>query len=262
MNGESDDRPTTTEADTAKPSPLSDEERAAATTRVLTAHPDWSDRAVAAVTGLSTRRVSRLRKGTAAESVGRRVGRDGRARPVDPAQGRELAGRLLRSNPEASLRQIAAAAGLAPATVADVRDRISRGEPPVPESARRPAPPGTGPEPPRETGPAPLPARRTIPAPQPTPAHVLRIFDSLRRDPSLRLNESGRTVLRMLGANVLIAQDRRKIVALLPAHCRDAMAQLAQGYAGLWRLLAEELAADDTRAVPAASGEEAAPLGV
>ncbi|MFE3284431.1 ParB N-terminal domain-containing protein, partial [Streptomyces sp. NPDC059233] len=110
--------------------PLSTADRTAAAGRVFASHPHWSDRAVAAVTGLSARRISQLRKDTPAARTGHRVGRDGRTRPVDPARGRALAGELLRANPGASLRRIAAEAGVSPATVADVRDRIRRGEDP------------------------------------------------------------------------------------------------------------------------------------
>ncbi|MFE3283753.1 hypothetical protein ACFXJJ_11610, partial [Streptomyces sp. NPDC059233] len=84
------------------------------------------------------------------------------------------------------------------------------------------------------------PAR--TPEPPPAPAQLLRIFESLRRDPSLRLSESGRNVLRMLGACALVVQNRETITATLPTHCKEPMAQLAEGYAGLWRLLADELA--------------------
>ncbi|MFZ3475534.1 ParB N-terminal domain-containing protein [Streptomyces sp. 4.24] len=238
--------------------PLTAAERTAAAGRVFAAHPHWSDRAVAAVTGLSARKISQLRKGTAAAETGHRVGRDGRARPVDPSRGRELAGELLRSNPGASLRRIAAEAGLSPATVADVRDRIRRGEDPVPARRTdaapvRRRPPAASASP---SSPAPFPAadpislaarrgaspRRPAADQQHAPDRLLRLFESLRRDPSLRLSESGRDVLRMLGACALVAQHREKIAASLPTHCKEPMAQLVQGYAGLWGLLADELA--------------------
>ncbi|MFD9304240.1 ParB N-terminal domain-containing protein [Streptomyces sp. NPDC060048] len=240
--------------------PLTTADRTAAAGRVFASRPRWSDRAVAAVTGLSARKVSQLRKGTAAAETGHRVGRDGRARPLDPSGARELAGELLRSNPGASLRRIAAEAGLSPATVADVRDRIRRGEDPAPArrgdtapvDRRGPSSPSSSTTPPSASASAADPIslaarrgsapRRPVAEPQPAPDRLLRIFESLRRDPSLRLSESGRDVLRMLGACALVAQDREKIAASLPTHCKEPMAQLVQGYAGLWRLLADELA--------------------
>ncbi|MFD5877616.1 ParB/RepB/Spo0J family partition protein [Streptomyces yangpuensis] len=252
---------------TAHGRPLTPADRAAAASRILTLHPLWSDRAVAALTGLSARRVGRLRKDTgAADTAVRRIGRDGRVRPVNSCAGRERAGELLRANPGASLRQIAAEAGLAPATVADVRDRLRRGQHPVP--GRDPAPQTRGPQPqslPAEPGTAPdgsapYPAEAAAPvelapvrlAPRhpavpaaPPPDRLLRIFDALRRDPSLRLSESGRNVLRLLSACTVMTQDRHQIAAVLPAHCKQPMAQLAQGYARLWNQLADELAAGE-----------------
>ncbi|MER5934833.1 ParB N-terminal domain-containing protein [Streptomyces sp. NPDC002054] len=226
--------------------PLTLADRDVAATRILAAHPLWSDRAVAALTGLSARRIGRLRKGSGADPAGRRIGRDGRVRPVDASASRERAGELLRANPGASLRQIAAEAGLAPATVADVRDRLQRGEHPVPG---RPTPTGATPSP------IPLtPRRPTATTTQaPSPDRLLRIFDALRRDPSLRLSESGRNVLRLLSACTAMAQDRQQITAVLPAHCKQPVAQLAQGYARLWTQLADDLATaeDDPAALTA-----------
>ncbi|QOV44521.1 ParB/RepB/Spo0J family partition protein [Streptomyces chromofuscus] len=229
--------------------PLTTADRAAAATYIFTAHPRWSNRAVAALTGLSAGKVAQLRKGTAADGAEHRIGRDGRARPVDSSHSRERAGELLRANPRASLRQIAAEAGLAPATVADVRNRIQRGEDPVPGRAPR----STNASPPPTTStdrpPVQLATRRqpasTAPPP---PDRLLHILDSLRRDPSLRLSESGRHILRMLSACTMVAQDREQIAAALPAHCKQPMAQLAQGYARLWTQLAHELAAGDDSA--------------
>jgi ParB-like chromosome segregation protein Spo0J len=251
--------------------PLSTADRAAAATRIFASHPRWSDRAVAAITGLSAKKVARLRGGSAADPGARRIGRDGRSRPVDSSHGRELAGRLILDDPGASLRQIAAKTGLAPATVADVRARIRRGESPVlarpgrtgtePGTAAVPGPTergpgtesGTGTE--RGTGtesgtaaeaPVVLAERRAAPARSKArralpPDELLRIFDSLRRDPSLRFSEAGRSVLRVLDACALVARDPRRIAATVPPHCKDSLAQLAQGYAGLWQTLADDL---------------------
>ncbi|MFD7438795.1 ParB N-terminal domain-containing protein [Streptomyces sp. NPDC059861] len=229
--------------------PLTTADRAAAAAYIFTAHPRWSNRAVAALTGLSAGKVAQLRKGTAADSPEHRIGRDGRARPVDSSHSRERAGELLRANPRASLRQIAAEAGLAPATVADVRNRISRGEDPVPGRTPRPTntplPPTTS----THRPPIQLATRRQPASTAPPPDRLLHILDTLRRDPSLRLSESGRHILRMLSACTMVAQDREQITAALPAHCKQPMAQLAQGYARLWTQLAHELAAGDDPAV-------------
>jgi hypothetical protein len=250
--------------------PLSQAERAAAAMEIFASRPHWSDRAVATVAGLSARKVAQIRhRANVAVGDGHRLGRDGRVRPLNAAHGRELAGELLRADPDASLRKIGKLAGIAPATVADVRDRLRRGEHPVPRRQRE----GAGGDGPRlrlaaagaeapgsgapvghigrdaarpGRGPAAPPAVRTS-------AELLRIFDSLRRDPSLRFNETGRLMLRVLDAGGVLAWDRERISAHLPSHCRDRISKLAQAYALVWQQFAEELRQD------AQPGPQAAP---
>ncbi|MEU6574111.1 helix-turn-helix domain-containing protein [Streptomyces sp. NPDC046805] len=248
---------------------LSVADRVAAAERIFLARPDWSDRAVAAVAGLSAKKVAQVRRTCGADTpdVGHRVGRDGRARPVSSAQGRELASRLIRQNPGASLRQIARRVGISPATVADVRDRMLRGEDPLPPRQRaaesrtdqcavgsdgvavvRVAEPPAAAHAEPPAGVTSLmraqPGRQIL-RPRPrgsrSPVELLTIFDSLRRDPSLRLNDAGRNVLRMLDACSSVVRDRQRILDTVPAHCRRPLSQLADGYAEIWQLLAEEL---------------------
>ncbi|MQT04391.1 hypothetical protein [Streptomyces jumonjinensis] len=282
---------------------LSVADRAVAAERIFVARPQWSDRAVAAVAGLSAKKVAQIRRGFSAHApeLGHRIGRDGRTRPVSSAQGRKLASELIRQDPGASLRQIARRAGISPATVADVRERMSRGEDPLPPRQRLTAagqldgtvegPGGTpmvsivdgAPGPPRGTAVGVRPEEATGVAPTPCaeasagtsvrpipqtgakpllhssagphslgngprrckgPFELLAIFDSLRRDPSLRLNEAGRNVLRMLDACASVVRDRRQIVDTVPAHCKEPMSQLADGYAEIWQLLADDLRRD------------------
>ncbi|MGW1889940.1 streptomycin biosynthesis protein [Streptomyces sp. NPDC002004] len=253
---ESADRPE------AQERPVPADDRIAAARSIFASHPLWSDRAVAALTGLSAKKVAQLRSGAAAERGARRIGRDGRARPVDATRGRELAGELIRSDPGASLRQIAAKTGLAPATVADVRARILRGESPVPARRGRAAPQ------PSADVPVPLAERRmTPPGPRsrrvvPPPDELLRIFDALRRDPSLRFSESGRSVLRLLDACALVARDRGRIAATVPAHCKESLAQLAHAYAGIWNMLADDLESGRTDLPGPAGKGRVASVGV
>ena len=74
----------------------------------------------------------------------RRVGRDGRARPVDPTELRARIAEELTRRPEASLRSIAAAVGSSPETVRSVRGKrqaVNRGaveRRPRPSIPRRP----------------------------------------------------------------------------------------------------------------------------
>ncbi|WP_411107548.1 transcriptional regulator [Streptomyces sp. cmx-4-9] len=240
---------------TAQGRPLSQTDRVCAAQRILTARPHWSDRAIAVVAGLSAKKVSEIRvRADGLPRCERRVGLDGRARPLSTAQGRERAGQLLAADPKASLRTIARQAGISPATVADVRDRLLRGDDPVPPRQRGVA--GTeragqdrerGD---RERGERDPAADERGPEAR-SPGELFGIFDALRRDPSLRLNEVGRNILRMLDACSLVARDRQRIIANLPPHCTGQMAELMSGYSELWQLFADELRlSEETQSAP------------
>ncbi|MEU9376959.1 transcriptional regulator [Streptomyces sp. NPDC048255] len=219
--------------------PLSQADRVCAAQRILTARPHWSDRAIAVVAGLSAKKVSEIRlHADDLPQCERRVGLDGRARPLSTAQGRELAGQLLTSDPKASLRTIARQAGISPATVADVRDRLQRGEDPVPPRQRGVLVAERGR---RERDRDRERDGEERGAEARSPGELFVIFDALRRDPSLRLNEVGRNILRMLDACSLVARDRQRIIANLPPHCTGQMAELMSGYSELWQLFADEL---------------------
>ncbi|MFJ9743153.1 transcriptional regulator [Streptomyces sp. NPDC101166] len=217
--------------------PLSMEDRVGAAERIFASHPEWSDRAVAAVAGLSARKVAEIRRNSSGTflNCARRIGLDGRARPVDSTYGRELASRLIKENPTASLRTIARQAGISPATVADVRSRVMRGEDPVPARQRGHA---SAAAPTNLAGHRPSPP---VPAKARSAAELGSLFDALRRDPSLRFTEAGRHMLRMLEAAALLARDRQRIVENVPAHCKIQMSELVHGYAEIWELFAHDL---------------------
>jgi hypothetical protein len=116
-------------------------ERTQAAEQVLHNHRDWSDRAVAELCGLDHKTVGRLRAATSAGTDdGRRpaarLGRDGRLRPVDPVALRLRIAEVLAEEPTASLRWIASHVGASPETVRDVRERVRRGDDPVPAGLR------------------------------------------------------------------------------------------------------------------------------
>lgn len=121
--------------------PLTLRERKWAAGRVLSVHPDWSDRRVAGICALSPKTVGRLRlreggcaSGTVAELASAvRVGRDNRLRPVDSVSARERVAKALKEHPGASLRSVAALVGVSPETVRSVR--LSLNEADVEESA-------------------------------------------------------------------------------------------------------------------------------
>lgn len=215
--------------------PLSFADREAAVARIIVSHPDWSDRAIAAVTGLGGRTVASVRGrmiGLPRETA--RIGRDGRVRPVDSTDGRRTASKLIAAYPDASLREIARTAGISPATVRDVRARIERGEDPVPLRRRG--------------------AEKQISVP-PEPAAIIREEDahglsaqernallrSLERDPSLRFAESGHTILRWLAQRVIAKEEWQDIADATPPHSAYVLAGLARRCAAEWLKFASQM---------------------
>jgi hypothetical protein len=242
--------------------PLSQADRRAAAERIIASHPHMSDRAIGHSVGLAAKTIAAIRK-RSSETVPQsnaRVGRDGRVRPLDSGMGRRRAAELLTDQPDASLRDIARAAGISPATVLDVRKRLERGEPPVPEKpAASAAPAGTartgvttsndtfgqGADPHMDDGntipasPLRLSPRSASWAAAPTdPAATV---EKLLRDPSLRNNERGKGVLRLLHVNAVGAEQLPDVAAAVPPHCVAIVVQLARHYAQMWQDFAKEL---------------------
>jgi hypothetical protein len=110
--------------------PLSRADRVSGAKRILSSHADWSDRAVAQITGLSAKAIASIRNTTAADAqfLGKRLGRDGKRRPVVPVEGRRRAAEYILAHPDASLRQVARETDVSLGTVHDVKDKIRRGE--------------------------------------------------------------------------------------------------------------------------------------
>ncbi|NEC19135.1 ParB/RepB/Spo0J family partition protein [Streptomyces parvus] len=250
------------EANRAHGLPLTRADRTAAASRILKAHPNWSDRAIAAASGLSAVTVSGIRqKESAGSPLGARIGRDGKARPLSAAEGRRLAGDLIAEQPAASLREIAKIAGIAPATVRDVRERMRRGQDPVPpkQRAAESLPEQRGTEsPPQRRKEKTVPRRcvskmaqsgqrrgvvlsRLSSSDADTDTRPTDIMERLLRDPSLRFNESRRSLLRWLGSQATGSQQWNEFLEQVPPHAVDAVAEFARACAQDWNSFAEEL---------------------
>jgi ParB-like chromosome segregation protein Spo0J len=221
--------------------PLSRADRAAAAARIMSQHPHWSDRAVAEVTGLSGKTVSKIRHRSAElpPRPGTRLGRDGRRRPLDSGPMRRQAATMINERPEVGLREVARATGLSAATVHDVRQRILRGEDPVPERYR--------PEDRLQAlnSPAP-PAEEQPDAGQPSqsvagPASRDALLAQLRADPALASDETGQYALRWLHHHTVDTEGRERLVRGLPDHWAPVIADLARTCASAWVGLAEQL---------------------
>ncbi|WP_208325826.1 ParB and winged helix-turn-helix domain-containing protein [Amycolatopsis arida] len=227
--------------------PLTLAERTAAAERILASHPQWSDRAIASVTGLAHKTVGSVRRrvGDRTAPDGARRGRDGRVRPRDAARGRRAAARMLEERPGASLREIARAVGISPATVRDVRARLERGEDPVLASPRRYSEStsdewegGAGAFRPDAGRVSPLFPVSPTASPGPEVSTALR---NLRQDPSLRFSESGRLLLRLLEAATLLQREWCRLSEAVPAHHADVVVMVARSCGLTWHAFATEL---------------------
>ncbi len=221
--------------------PLSQTDRTAAAVRIITGHPHWSDRAVAAATGLSDKTISRIRGRSVSEAPqpSARLGRDGRLRPLDTATRRQEAAAMITERPTAGLREVARATGLSAATVRDVRQRIDRGEDPVPGRYRAAAKPDDPPAPPISPPPLTLETRRTRYKEEPADRQTL--LAKLRHDPSLRSSEAGRHLLRWLHHHTVDTDGLENLCHGLPDHWAPVVAELARTCATAWARMAEQL---------------------
>lgn len=204
--------------------PLSRPDRMAAAQRVIGSHPEWSNRMIAAMTGLGATTISVIRKRCALpQESEHRIGQDGRVRPINAAAGRLRAREIMLKRPNASVREIARQAGISPSTVHDVRQRLAQGRDPVPTRERRAAPAVT--------------ARSqsvSLDFDDADAAELTAALASLMRDPSIRLSDSGRFLLRWLDMNRAGMAECDRIIQTVPEHCVDVVAQLAHGYASMW----------------------------
>lgn len=215
------------------PLSLADRKRAAA--RIVASHPQWSDRMIASVAGISAGTVTEIRKRVAGATPqdNRRIGQDGRVRPIDGTAGRRLASELIAENPTLSLRQIARAAGISPETARDVRNRLRRGEDPLPRQRRKGLVSHGEIIPRRSEAKVGGVATTRI-----TLSNQAAVVERLKADPALRFSETGRDLLRLLNMHMIRAEAWEKIIDNVPAHCSGIVAQLARDCAETWAEIA------------------------
>jgi hypothetical protein len=209
--------------------PLSLADRIRAAERIVASHPSWSDRAIAAVSGLGARTVGNLRGRIQVDMdaglARTRTGRDGRVRPLDNADGRLRASAIIKERPNASLREVAREAGISPSTVRDVRQRVTQGLDPVPPKWRR------------QDSPKPVDSHdRLLERPE-----LASMLQGLQSDPSLRFTESGRVLLRWIFARAIRSEERSDVVEKVPPHCSYIMVNVARACADEWLELANDL---------------------
>ncbi|NUP50431.1 MAG: transcriptional regulator [Catenulispora sp.] len=224
------------EANIAHGFPLSLNDRRAAARRIISSHGHLSDRGIAQVTGLSAKTIAMLRHQSEddANRPTARIGRDGRARPLNGTERRARVAELMTERPHASLRELARIAGVSPATASDVRKRLLRGEAPA-----RSMPAGSGGVNGSGSGGASGRDRGAVAAPE--PANPAPVVEKLVRDPSLRHTENGRQLLRLIQSTAMGFKDLPALAGTMPPHSKWLVRQLAELYSRMWLEFAREL---------------------
>lgn len=219
--------------------PLSKVDRISGAKRILAAHRDWSDRAVSEIAGLSAKTIASLRNRSTADAQfnGKRLGRDGKRRPLSAAEGRKRAAEYLEMYPAASLREVAREADVSLGTVHDVRERLRRGSDPVLTERGRPD--------------------QDFPtAPESPPAGALRprsdryvsqqlawptISSKIASDPTLKYTEGGRAFLRWMAVHSAQADQWQEFVDAIPMHWMKDVCRVADTVSAEWQEFAERL---------------------
>ncbi|WP_435178425.1 ParB N-terminal domain-containing protein [Actinacidiphila sp. bgisy145] len=262
-------------ANSAHGLPLSRADRMAGAARVLAAHPDWSDRAIARLTGLSGKTVAALRGRTAgaAPPGGKRLGRDGRLRSVVAGEGRRRAAAYLRDHPDATLREVARETDVSVGTVHDVRTRLRGGAPPEPDGGRAPAgPPDSAsaapyadraphPADPAEAAeaadPAEAPDRAAVPLvralpdpdvsrercrePAGIPLGWAAVSAKVASDPCVRYTEGGKEFLQWMAFHASDPDRWQELIGAVPPHWLGVIAPIAESISKEWSQFAERL---------------------
>ncbi|HET6861260.1 MAG TPA: ParB N-terminal domain-containing protein [Streptomyces sp.] len=219
--------------------PLALADRKAAAARIIELYPQWSNRAIGEMSGVAAKTIASMRDCPTGErdQLDSRIGRDGRARPVNAQERRRRAAELLTTRPEASLRQIAREVGISPETVRDVRSRMG-------DDAHRASRPQQRPQA-LVDGAAPEARVRRQDGgdDRPVSPDQASAVYSLRADPAFRSSERGRSMLRMLAACLVIQQHGQQLIEAVPEHCLPVLAKAARTCACVW----EEFAAEAER---------------
>jgi ParB-like chromosome segregation protein Spo0J len=251
--------------------PLSKADRIAGAKRILAVHPDWSDRAVAGVSGLSAKVVASLRSSAAVPQIYlKRLGQDGKRRPMVPGEGRLRAAEYIAAHPEASVRQVAREVDVSVGTVQKVRESLRSGAAHQQADAkaagdraagdRAAGDKAAGDRVDGDRAAGDRAAGDRADGDQSQVAHPAGrgacvhgqawavVAPKLHSDPALRYTEGGRAFLRWMGAHSMQADEWREFVDAIPAHWLDDVRRIAFGMAGEWRQFAEWMTCTQERA--------------
>lgn len=231
--------------------PLSRADRMTGARQIVQWHADWSDRAIGIATGLSAKTIAGIRRQSSDEAhpSGKRLGRDGKRRPIAAADGRRRAAEYLAMRPDAPLREIAREADVALATAQDVRARVRHGIDPIATGTRLGAPAENGSR--RGTATSSSADWRAGRSDVPGSAAALREADpahswpalcpKLANDPSLKYTDGGRAFVNWMLTHVVDGREWQKFVESVPVHWLQHLSQIAARVGQEWLDFAEEL---------------------
>jgi len=237
--------------------PLSLADRTAVAERILASYPHWSDRTIAAISGLAGHTVGAIRRRSTEHSLhsNRRVGQDGRVRPTEGGEGRLRAAEVISARPDAPLREIAREAGISLGTAHEVRKRMRQGKDPVTPTQRMAEPAKRAPARDAAAHPA-----GNAPTSRPGFARWLPVRQKLSRDPTLKYSRAGHSMLRWLDVHVVGLDHWNEIVDTVPPHWRGIVGDMARSCSEQWAQFATELEQrqhKDRRLPPVKASEQA-----
>lgn len=217
--------------------PLTRADRISSAKRILSAHPDWSDRKVAGIAGLSGKSIASLRNSSVggAQFDGKRLGRDGKRRPVVAAEGRLRAAEYARAHPEASVREIASETEVSLGTAHNVRQEVRSG---ADLKMVEPSPRGA------QTTPAASPVTNI--RARATAVAVRRLAWSavagkLAGDPALKYTDGGRAFLRWMTQHAMRPDEWREFIDTIPERWLGEVRQAVATMSEEWGQFANEL---------------------
>jgi transposase-like protein len=178
----------------------------------------------------------------------KRLGRDGKRRPVSAVEGRKRAAAYLEAHPDASLREVAREADVSVGTAHSMRRQVRHGTD-VAAPVKLPSAPVTLPSSPapQKTG-----SRSTVvtaghAAPSTPELAQFRqqawsaISLKIANDPALRYTEGGRAFLRWMTQHATHAENWRELVGAVPVHWIDDVTAIAESVSVEWHMFAAQL---------------------
>ncbi|MFI0480833.1 ParB N-terminal domain-containing protein [Actinomadura sp. 9N215] len=209
--------------------PLTRADRNAAAERLITSYPGWSDRSIARTVGLAPGTVGAIRERSTGQigQLNTRAGLDGRLRPAGTTEARRRAAEIIRARPDTPLRQVAKESGLSLGTAHDVRQRLCRGQSPVPGGEEITEPPAA----PRQSRNRGRARSRNGGGEVSWPS----VRHQVVKDPTIRYADWGRAFVQWLDANAGNCGEWKHLVDNIPRYWVDVMIDVAFSCRDEWQ---------------------------